>query len=39
MTLILGPYDGWSYADGPSDLEIPKDELLKMGANPAIWQN
>ncbi|MDR0548337.1 MAG: hypothetical protein LBI10_02835 [Deltaproteobacteria bacterium] len=35
--LNLGAYDGWSYADGPASLEIPKAELLKMGANPAIW--
>jgi hypothetical protein len=37
MTLILGPYDGWSYADGPSSLSIPKDELIALGASPAIW--
>ncbi|MDR1085167.1 MAG: hypothetical protein LBP22_10015 [Deltaproteobacteria bacterium] len=39
LTLVLGPYEGWSYADGPSSLNVPKDVLLKIGASPAIWQN
>lgn len=38
LALQLGPYEGWSYADGPSSLTIPKAFLIKLGADPAIWK-
>jgi hypothetical protein len=37
LGLILGPYEGWSYADGVSTLTIEKDVLIKMGADPNFW--
>jgi hypothetical protein len=37
LALRLGAYDGWSYADGPSLLVIDKAELVKLGADPALW--
>ncbi|MDR2142185.1 MAG: DUF4163 domain-containing protein [Deltaproteobacteria bacterium] len=37
LFLRLAADDGWSHADGPTTLIVPKEELLKMGANPKIW--
>lgn len=37
-TIVLGPYESGSYATGERYLDIPKDELLKMGASAKIWE-
>lgn len=37
MILKLAPYDGWSYARGPSSLSFKKEGLVMLGFNPAIW--
>jgi hypothetical protein len=29
---------GWAHADGPVTLDIPKSELLDMGADPTVWE-
>jgi hypothetical protein len=36
-TLLLGPYESGSFASGSQALDLPKEALLEMGANPAIW--
>jgi hypothetical protein len=36
-TVNIGPHTAWSWAEGPYVLRIPKEELIKIGANPAIW--
>lgn len=36
-TLVLGPYESGSYASGTMTLDLPKAELIKMGAAPRIW--
>jgi len=36
-TLLLEPYESGSYASGSQALDLPKDMLLKIGANPALW--
>jgi hypothetical protein len=36
-TLLLGPYESGSFASGSQALDLPKETLLEMGANPAIW--
>jgi len=36
-TLLLGPYEAGSYADGSQALDISKEKLLEMGANPILW--
>ncbi len=36
-TLVLGPYESGSYASGTMVLDLPKAELIKMGASPQIW--
>jgi len=38
-TLLLGPYESGSYANGTQALDLPRELLLKMGANPALWAN
>jgi len=38
-TLLLGPYESGSYASGPQALDLPKEMLLEMGANPALWED
>ena len=36
-SLLLGPYESGSNATGTVVLDLPKDELIKMGASKAIW--
>ena len=36
-TIVLGPYESGSYATGTIMLDLPKEDLIKMGADPAIW--
>ena len=36
-TMVLGPYESGSYASGTVMLDIRKEQLIAMGANPAIW--
>lgn len=36
-TLVLGPYESGSYASGTVMLDLPKEDLIKMGADPAVW--
>jgi hypothetical protein len=38
-TLLLGPYESGSYASGTQALDISKETLAKMGANPALWRD
>ncbi|MDR1314425.1 MAG: hypothetical protein LBQ12_12230 [Deltaproteobacteria bacterium] len=38
ITFNLDPYDGWSWAEGPVNLDIPKDDLVAMGASPELWE-
>ncbi|MDR2301193.1 MAG: hypothetical protein LBF38_04035 [Deltaproteobacteria bacterium] len=33
----LGAYQSWSYASGPTEVLVPKDEAIKMGASKAYW--
>ncbi|MDR1110490.1 MAG: hypothetical protein LBP92_07320 [Deltaproteobacteria bacterium] len=37
MTVSLDPYEGWSFADGPSSLDIPRNVLLRLGADRELW--
>ncbi|MDR1079565.1 MAG: DUF4163 domain-containing protein [Deltaproteobacteria bacterium] len=37
LTINLDPYDAWSWAEGPVRLDIPKADLVTMGADPALW--
>ncbi|MDR1308998.1 MAG: hypothetical protein LBL95_03730 [Deltaproteobacteria bacterium] len=37
MTVSLDPYEGWSFADGPSSLDIPRNVLLRLGADRGLW--
>jgi uncharacterized protein len=36
-TINLEPYSAWSWAEGSLNLDIPKKDLLKIGASPALW--
>jgi hypothetical protein len=38
LSVHLGPYEAYSFAEGPQFRDIPKEELLRMGADPNIWQ-
>jgi hypothetical protein len=38
LSVIMGPYEGYSFAEGSQYVDIPKDELLSMGASPAAWR-
>jgi hypothetical protein len=38
-TLLLGPYESGSYASGAQALDLPKELLLEIGANPALWRD
>jgi hypothetical protein len=38
MVLALSADDGWSYAEGPSELKISKEALVKLGAKASIWE-
>jgi hypothetical protein len=33
----IDPSSAWSWAEGPFSLVIPKEELVGMGADPALW--
>jgi hypothetical protein len=37
LTVPLDPSEAWGWPGGPSWLDIPKGELVAMGADPAIW--
>lgn len=36
-TIVLGPYESGAYATGTITLDLPREDLIKMGANKAIW--
>lgn len=36
-TLVLGPYESGTYVTGTVMLDIPKEELIKIGASKEIW--
>jgi hypothetical protein len=38
LSVILGPYEGYSFADGSKYGDITKEDLLGMGADPDIWR-
>lgn len=38
-TILLGPYESGSYASGSQALDLPKETLLEIGANPALWSD
>lgn len=38
LRVVYSPYEMGSYAEGAFMVDIPKAELLKMGANAALWQ-
>ncbi|MDR1314429.1 MAG: DUF4163 domain-containing protein [Deltaproteobacteria bacterium] len=37
LTINLDPYMAWSFGEGPFTLDIPKNDLIAMGASPEIW--
>ncbi|MDR3154313.1 MAG: DUF4163 domain-containing protein [Deltaproteobacteria bacterium] len=37
MTFHIAAYDAYSFADGPYTLDIPRAELLRIGADPLFW--
>ncbi|MDR1037603.1 MAG: DUF4163 domain-containing protein [Deltaproteobacteria bacterium] len=38
LSVHLGPYEAYAYAMGPQFLDISKQDLLTMGADPSIWR-
>ncbi|MDR1041875.1 MAG: hypothetical protein LBR80_17270 [Deltaproteobacteria bacterium] len=38
LTLPLDPGEAWDWNAGPVWLDIPKEDLVLMGADPAIWR-
>ncbi|MDR1080522.1 MAG: DUF4163 domain-containing protein [Deltaproteobacteria bacterium] len=38
LSVIMGPYEGYSFGEGAQYVDIPRDELLSMGASPAVWR-
>ncbi|MDR1946276.1 MAG: DUF4163 domain-containing protein [Desulfovibrio sp.] len=38
MRVVYAPYEMGSYAEGEYIVNIPKQELLKMGADASLWQ-
>jgi hypothetical protein len=38
LSFHLGVGEAFSRAEGPKQLDVPKQELLRMGADPGIWQ-
>lgn len=38
VTLVLGPYESGSYATGDKYLDIPKEDMIRMGASPVFWE-
>ena len=39
VTLVLGPYESGSYVTGDQYLDIPKEDMIKMGASPVFWES
>ena len=37
VTLLLGPYESGSYASGSQALDISREKLVEIGADPSIW--
>ncbi|MDR1314431.1 MAG: hypothetical protein LBQ12_12260 [Deltaproteobacteria bacterium] len=37
LTINLDPYMAWSFGEGPFTLDIPKNDLIAMGASPGLW--
>ncbi|MDR1079567.1 MAG: hypothetical protein LBQ79_01030 [Deltaproteobacteria bacterium] len=37
LTINLNPTEAWSEDSGPFRLDIPKDDLVAMGADPELW--
>jgi hypothetical protein len=37
LRVVYAPYEAGSYAQGEFLVDIPKEEALSMGANPAVW--
>ncbi|MDL2266946.1 DUF3298 and DUF4163 domain-containing protein [Desulfovibrio sp. OttesenSCG-928-G15] len=37
LRVYYAPYEVGSYAEGEFTAEIPKEQLVQLGANPAIW--
>ncbi|MDR3152996.1 MAG: hypothetical protein LBW85_01700 [Deltaproteobacteria bacterium] len=38
VSFHLGPYEAYSFPQGPQFLDIPKETLLKIGADQEIWR-
>ncbi|MDR2669114.1 MAG: DUF4163 domain-containing protein [Desulfovibrio sp.] len=38
MRVVYAPYEMGSYAEGRYSVDIPKPDLLKLGADPALWR-
>ncbi|MDR3153982.1 MAG: hypothetical protein LBW85_06865 [Deltaproteobacteria bacterium] len=38
LSFHLNPYEAYGFAAGPQFLDIPKEELLRIGADPEIWR-
>lgn len=38
LRVIYAPYEIAAYSEGQFIIDIPKEDLLKKGANPAIWK-
>jgi hypothetical protein len=38
LSVHLGPYEAYPYDEGPQFLDIPKEELTEIGADPEIWR-
>jgi hypothetical protein len=38
LTISLDPYEAWYWAAGPLFIDVPKDNLLQMGADPGLWR-
>jgi hypothetical protein len=39
LVLYLDGYEAWSWAYGPVDIRVSKDELIEIGASPTIWNS
>jgi uncharacterized protein YecT (DUF1311 family) len=38
MRIVYAPYEMGSYAEGEYAVDIPKQDMLKLGADPALWR-
>lgn len=38
LTLILDTEEAWNLPEGPAWLDIPKEQMIAMGAYPKIWE-